>query len=245
MKDVYIQLNRELEFNNSCILVTLIDKKGSVPQGVGSTMLVSNQTFGTIGGGSLEANAIEIAKQMLVNNETSKVMKFDLSNSPFNMICGGYVELFFNVISSQTKLYVFGSGHVAEAIYKVFSNLDFSIVFLDDRVELLENFPNTCVVNYDELDINCNDCYVIVATRSHELDFKVVNHIKNQEFLYLGILGSKKKSKQLFEETGITNNNVFAPIGLKVSNQNPAEIAISIAAQILAHKNNYKEYLYD
>lgn len=238
MKDVYKQIQLEVENNNKCIVVTIIDKKGSIPQEIGATMLVSKEVYGTIGGGNLEANCIQFAREMLVNNEDSKRMKFNLQEPPFNMVCGGSCEVFFNVINSSPNLYVFGSGHVARAIYDVFSHLAFNLIVIDDREELLNYFTNTICVDYNDLNIDCSDSYVVVATRSHSLDFKVVESIKNQTYKYLGVLGSKKKVSEMLENIEIDKTNLYAPVGLKVSNQNPHEIAISIASEILAHKNN-------
>ncbi len=116
--------------------------------------------------------------------------------------------------------------------------MSFNLIFLDDRVNLLEQFENYLHIDYENLDIDCNDQYVIVATRSHNYDFKVVEYLKDQNFKYLGVLGSKKKVGEMFKTIEINKNNIYAPVGLKISNQNPHEIAISIAAQILAHKNN-------
>ncbi len=238
MRDVYKQIQIEVENNNKCIVVTIIDKKGSIPQEIGATMLVTNTVYGTIGGGNLEANCIEYAREMLVNNEESKLMKFNLQEPPFNMVCGGSCEVFFNVINSSPNLYVFGSGHVARAIYDVFSHLAFNLIFVDDREELLNYFSNTITVDYANLNIDCSDSYVVVATRSHRLDFKVVESIKEQKYKYLGVLGSKKKVAEMLESIEIDQSNLYAPIGLNISNQNPHEIAISIASEILAHKNN-------
>ncbi len=245
MRDILEQIQLEITNNNSCILVTIIDKKGSIPQEIGATMLVANKVYGTIGGGNLEANCIRISQEMLANNEGSKRMKFDLQQEPFNMVCGGSCEVFFNVINNVDNLYIFGSGHIAKALYDVFSHLAFNLIFIDDRQELLKHFPNTVFVDYENLNIDCSNSYVIVATRSHKYDFKVVEHLKNQKFKYLGVLGSKKKVAEMFETIKIDKTNVYAPIGLKISNQNPYEIAISIAAEILAHKNNKLEQFGD
>ncbi len=243
MKNIYEEINQVVADNRRSVVITIIDKQGSIPQNIGSTMLVNEAVYGTIGGGSLEANAIEIAKAMLINGESSKKLSFNLSDAPFNMICGGSIELFFNVIGNQKEIYIFGSGHVAVALYNVFKFLDFKLTFFDDRMELLNQFPNYQVVDYNNLNVECSNKYVIVVTRSHSLDFRVAETLKNQEFAYLGILGSKKKCAELFSEVKFVSNNVYAPIGLKVSNQNPNEIAISIAAQILAHKNERNEFL--
>lgn len=245
MINIYEEIMNEVNKNHGCVIVTIINKKGSVPQAIGSTMVVGEKIVGTVGGGSLESNSIIYAKELLNNNSESTTMSFDLQNPPFNMICGGHVEMFFNVIKPKNKLYIFGSGHIASALSKVFCNLDFSVTFLDDREELLSEFSNTIEVDYDNLEINCDGAYIVVATRNHILDSKVVEHVIKDNYEYLGILGSKKKSAELLNKLEVNKTNIYSPIGLGISNQNPNEIAISIAAEILAHKNRKKEFMHD
>lgn len=245
MKNMLNELRLKVDNNSNCVVVTIIDKKGSVPQEIGATMIVAEEIHGTIGGGSLEANCINYAKAMINNNEESKKMKFDLQQEPFNMVCGGSCEVFFNVIKSNPNLFIFGSGHVAKALYNVFANLDFNLIFVDDREELLNDFNNHILIDYDDFNIDCSNSYVLVATRSHNLDFKVIEKLNGQDYKYLGVLGSKKKVAEMHDTINLDKSNIYAPVGLNISNNNPHEIAISIASEILAHKNNKLEKLYD
>jgi len=150
---------------------------------------------------------------------------------------------------SQPKLVICGGGHVSCELVKMASSLDFYIKVLDDREEFAnrERFPLADEVICDSFE-NFEqylepDAYYVVVTRGHKDDFECVKRILCTPYQYLGMIGSKLKVSKTFERLrgeGFTQEQIqtiFAPIGLSINAVTPAEIAISILAQIVMEKN--------
>lgn len=149
----------------------------------------------------------------------------------------------------QPSLVVCGAGHVSRDLVKMASCLDFRIKVIDDRPEFAnrERFPEADEVicaGFEHLEDYLEpNAYYVVVTRGHKDDFECVKTILSHSYQYLGMIGSKKKVAKTFEnlrEAGITEekiSSVFAPIGLDIKAVTPAEIGVSILAQIILEKN--------
>ena len=151
--------------------------------------------------------------------------------------------------SPQPRLFICGGGHVAREVAKLASCLDFSTTVLDDRPDLAnrENFPTAETVicdSYDNLHqyLEPDACYVVV-TPDHKADLQCVSTILPTRHRYLGMIGSKKKVAATFQNlrnAGFEEEqiqSIFAPIGLSIGAVTPAEIAVSILAQLIQEKN--------
>ena len=151
----------------------------------------------------------------------------------------------------QPELFICGGGHVAKEVAAMAAHLDLSVTVMDDRDDLAnrERFPMAETVicdSYDRLSdyLKPNACYVVV-TPDHKADLQCVSAILPTQYRYLGMIGSKRKVAATFEnlrKAGFTEeqiSSIFAPIGLDIKAVTPAEIAISILAQIIQEKNKY------
>ena len=150
------------------------------------------------------------------------------------------------------RLYIVGGGHCSLALSEQMSKLDFRITILDDRPELntveknrfaheiriVENYANIA-----ELIPPGPDVYVVVMTLGYASDEIAIRCLINHELKYFGVLGSKAKMKVLLkslEDEGIPADmlsRIRTPIGLPINSHTPEEIAVSIAAEIIAVKN--------
>ena len=150
---------------------------------------------------------------------------------------------------TQPKLVICGGGHVSYDLVKMASCMDFRIKVIDDREEFAnrERFALADEVICDSFE-NLKkylekDAYYIVVTRGHKDDFDCVNTILESSYQYLGMIGSKTKVKTMFDNlraTGVSEElieTIHAPIGLKIGAKTPAEIAVSILAEIIQVKN--------
>lgn len=151
----------------------------------------------------------------------------------------------------QPKLFICGGGHVAKEVAAMAAHLDFSVTVMDDRDDLAnrERFPTAEKVICDSFE-NLKDylepdaCYVVV-TPDHKADLQCVTAILPTQYRYLGMIGSRKKVAATFEKlrlSGFTEEQiktVFAPIGLPIGAVTPAEIAVSILAQVIQEKNKH------
>ena len=160
-------------------------------------------------------------------------------------------DIFAEQINTSGRVYVFGGGHVAQELVPVLSHVGFRCVVMDDRPEFTkpELFPGAEEVICGELQrigdylsIGGED-YVCVMTRGHAYDTVVQAQVLRCRPTYCGVIGSAHKAagvrKTLQEEYGLIEeelNLVTTPIGLNIKGETPAEIAISIAAQMILHR---------
>ena len=149
----------------------------------------------------------------------------------------------------QPQLIVCGGGHVSKDLATMAACLDFKIKVMDDRQEFAnkERFPmadEVIVDTFDHLEKYMEpNAYYVIVTREHKDDFTCVKQILNTPYRYLGMIGSRAKVSRTFEhlrETGVSEEqiqSIFAPIGLNIGAVTPAEIAVSILAQVIMEKN--------
>jgi len=228
-------------------LVTLIDSQGATPRHDVARMIVyeNKQTLGTIGGGVLEATA---TKKAIESIEKKEVIRWSENLSQLGMQCGGNVFVLIEPIGVKPLLIIFGAGHVGQEVANYARNLDFYIAVVDDRAEYAnkENFPMAKLIvnsfnpeDWTELTFNKNS-YCVIVTRGHSHDKAVLRELINYDVQYLGMIGSKVKvnkvKQDLVNEEGISQDKidrVYSPIGLEIGSETPAEIAISILAQVI------------
>lgn len=146
------------------------------------------------------------------------------------------------------RVYLFGGGHVGQALVPVLANIDFRVTVLDNR-EVLANkeaFPQADEVIftdfsniYDKVTLTPDD-YVVIMTPGHQADYEVLEQVLRCKTRYVGCIGSRHKiarTQQLLRDAGISEemiHSVHSPIGLAIGAETPAEIAISIAAEMIA-----------
>ena len=262
---LYHKLAEQLEENHSAIaMVTLIEKKGSCPQQTGAKMLISQgqekPLLGTIGGGSLEAYAINFVTQQFAcqgqavsHNPLPQIIKLNLQRD-LNMHCGGEVKLLFEFFMPQNpwNIVVFGAGHISQALVPLLCQLNASIYCLDDRAEWLDAIQEASNLKKIHLEdwknptpflaeINKPDeAFYISLSRTHRIDFDISKELYLTGIpAYVGVIGSKTKARKLtmqLKEAGISDKKLttlHCPIGSNLSNAAPFEIAISICAQLL------------
>lgn len=211
-------------------------------------------TSGTVGGGLLEANVREEALRCL-RDRKPKLMEYTLdeeSADGLGVLCGGKVKIFVEPIQRTPMLYVFGGGHIAVPLVQFAKSLEFSVVVVDDREEFAskERFPVADEVKLGDfagvtrsIEFREGDSAVVI-TRGHEHDETVLKECLSKDRLpeYLGMIGSRDKIARTFShlrEQGVSEQllaRVRAPVGLDIGARSPAEIALSIMAEIVAYQ---------
>lgn len=171
-----------------------------------------------------------------------------LSGRPQRVQDGGH-DVFAEQINSSGRVYIFGGGHVAQALEPVLTNIGFRCVVMDDRPDFTrrELFPTAeeiKLIDFNDIAASVSitgEDYVCVMTRGHAFDTVVQAQVLPLRPYYVGVIGSRAKAagvrKQLIENYGISESDcglVTTPIGLDIGAETPAEIAISIAAQLIA-----------
>ncbi|MCF0110969.1 MAG: putative selenium-dependent hydroxylase accessory protein YqeC [Erysipelotrichaceae bacterium] len=149
----------------------------------------------------------------------------------------------------KPHLVIFGAGYVAQETALLAVRLDFEVTVIDDREEFAnqKRYPKPIQVICDNMEHVkehlTENAYYVVVTRGHQHDYEVVRQVLTTNYTYLGMIGSKKKVQTTFERLkgeGFTEESVatiHAPIGLPIKAVTPAEIAVSILAEIIQIKN--------
>lgn len=149
----------------------------------------------------------------------------------------------------QPTLVLCGGGHVSREVAAFAHRLDLSVTVIDERSDAVtrERFPTAKRLicdSYENLDryLEPDACYVVV-TPDHKADLQCVSTILPTRYRYLGMIGSRKKVASTIENlsnAGFSQeqiSSIFAPVGLPIGAVTPAEIALSILAQIIQEKN--------
>lgn len=248
------ELARLDEQGDACVMVTVLEQQGSVPRNAGTKMLVTrDNVIASIGGGHLEYKAIQIARQMLAEEDNQlKIDRFNLS-ARLGQCCGGTTTLSFEpILRHKHHLALFGAGHVAKALMNIIATLPFKVSWVDQRnAAFPASLPaGTCKITSDdpvaEVSQMPSGSYYLVMTHSHQLDFELAQAIlRREDIAYFGLIGSGTKRKR-FEYRLIqrgfnpeTLKRMTCPIGIsEVKGKHPAEIAVSVAAQLITHYQN-------
>ncbi|NCB29982.1 MAG: XdhC/CoxI family protein, partial [Clostridia bacterium] len=146
-------------------------------------------------------------------------------------------------------VYVFGGGHVSQELVPILSHVGFAVAVFEDRPAFADPalFPTaikTIEGNFQDISakvtITSHD-YVVIMTRGHQADFVVLSQALRTKASYIGVIGSRNKiaaTHRRLLEAGIPEaelSRIHAPIGLPIQAETPAEIAISIAGQLILH----------
>jgi len=334
---------RLFEHNEPFVLVTVLSSSGSVPRRAGARMIIlqNGKTFGTVGGGSLEAKVTLLAEETFIS-KISEVKEFDLSVDAENgtMLCGGSVEMLIDYMSPENheagkawnralqaiqsnlsanlitgipdksygepgrvscyflseeaagstetedrfekkdlenirgtqpqvmtldekrfliepltgvpKVYIFGSGHIAQQLAMLTIISGFKTVVLDDRRDYLTRrcfpladeliFLETYTDPFKNVNID-SDSHLILLTRDHISDRQILISALETDAAYIGMIGSKNKCRAVrasLEQEGIDPDKfcrLHAPIGISIGAETPEEVAISIAAELIQQRS--------
>ncbi|MBA8842284.1 xanthine dehydrogenase accessory factor [Ochrobactrum sp. RH1CCR137] len=256
--DIRAFLNRRPD----SVLVEVTDVKGSAPRDAGAWMLVArDMIFRTIGGGQLEYMAIDHARKILAGGRDTPM---DVPLGPeIGQCCGGRVGLSFKrvnrgltdelvgkvdaEIATRPHVYVFGAGHVGDALANALSFTPVRVVLVDTReAELMAcDVPGveTCLSAMPEQVVRSAPpgSAFIVLTHDHALDFLIVTEaLQRGDAVYVGMIGSKTKKATfknwLKREMGSDDlfENLVCPVGgAVVKDKRPEVIAALVAAEVL------------
>jgi xanthine dehydrogenase accessory factor len=207
------------------------------------------RTVGTIGGGCYENDAFWKAREAIASGRPSLV-HYEL-NDDFaqenGLICGGRMDVHIDPLAPSPRLYIIGAGHVGFHLARVAADAGFRIQVVDDREKFAnsDRFPGADIVveaipewlRRAELPAAA---YIVIVTRGHQNDLEAVRVLAPRDCKYLGLIGSRAKVVRIFDvlrEEGMPPEyleRVRAPIGLEIGAVTPAEIAISILAELIA-----------
>ena len=212
-------------------------------------VFADGRTVGTIGGGCYENEAIGKARLAIADGKTS-LLHFEL-NDDFaqenGLICGGRMDVHVDPLIPDPRLYIIGAGHVGYHLARIAGEAGFRLHVVDDREKFAsaERFPGAEVVvqpipdwlHRAEL---ASGAFVVVLTRGHQHDLEAMRALAARDLRYLGLIGSRAKVARIYAallQEGLPAeclSRVHAPIGFEIGAITPAEIAVSILAELIA-----------
>ncbi len=250
-KPIIDELSRCLKENQPVALVTVVASSGSTPSQPGSKMLVyeNGTIMGTVGGGALEGRLIEEAIRSIKEGNPF-YGSYTLSNDDaagLGMVCGGEVTVFIDCYVGGPEMVILGAGHISYYLAKIAKLLEFKVTVIDDRADYAckQRFPevdNLVAADVEETLDNytiTKNTYLAIITRGHKDDQVALEKVLRSDASYIGMIGSRNKIDTVFEnikKKGFPASilqKVHAPIGLDLGGTSPAEIALSIAAEIV------------
>jgi xanthine dehydrogenase accessory factor len=232
-----------------CVLVSVISARGSAPREAGAKMVVSlTRSWDTIGGGNLEYQSILDARAILRSDSLAPMQRDFPLGPALGQCCGGATTVLFEPIRPPTwTVALFGAGHVGRAVAKLLGDLPCRLLWFDARADI---FPETVASN---TRLRCSTepgdvsglppgATVLIMTHDHGTDFALSEAaLRRGDLHFVGTIGSDTKRARFasrLRRAGVPPSMVerlHCPVGLPgVGTKLPAEIAIAVAAQILA-----------
>jgi xanthine dehydrogenase accessory factor len=254
--DVYEELVRLRRLGQKCALATIVEVRGSIPSYESAKLLVreDGSMIGTIGGGCVEAEVWNAAREVIAT-EKPRHLSFNLGQDAAydnGLICGGQLDVFVEPVLPMPSAFIFGAGHISKSLAKVAALAGFRTVVVDNRESFAnrERFPEADEVHaaeYEEvfakLEIN-ETSYLIIVTRGHRDDMRILKLAASTPARYIAMIGSKRKVLNVvkeLEKEGVERaalQRIHAPMGLDIGAISPEEIAISVAAEMIAVRRN-------
>jgi xanthine dehydrogenase accessory factor len=221
-------------------LASLIKPAEGQEAHIGAKLFIreDGSTEGTLGDPELDHDAARRALELMVHGKNDYV------------VAESGAEYFIEAYTTPPQLVVCGGGHISKALAPLAKNLGFRVFITDDREEFAnkERFPEADIVvpkrpeeALGELPINPNT-FIVVATRGHRYDNVALEAAARTPARYVGLVGSKRKTILIYEDlvrSGLPLErikDIRSPIGLDIHARTPAEIAVSIMAEILMYR---------
>jgi xanthine dehydrogenase accessory factor len=259
--DLYQEIVKLRQQGRRGAVATIVNVRGSIPSFETAKMLVRDDgsICGTIGGGCVEAEVWQAAREVM-ESEKPRTLTFNLNQDPkyeTGLVCGGTLDIFVEPILPPASLYIFGAGHVSINLYKVAKSAGFDVTVVDDREAYAsrERFPEAQEVIAEDFErvmarLTPNESsYIVIVTRGHRDDMRVLRWAVQTSARYIGMIGSKRKTIGIFGELtkqGIPPalfERVHAPIGLDIGAVTPEEIAVAITAELIAVRRRVEREL--
>jgi xanthine dehydrogenase accessory factor len=233
------ELLKSIDEQRAVALVTVVKATGDYAAGLGRHALIwlDQEPLGSLGLGALEARALADASQAL-DQRRPQLLSYE----------DGQVELFVEVQRRPPTLIIAGAGHIAQPLAVLGKLINFEVTVIDDRPQYAnaERFPQADRViaapfrpTLHDWPVDA-DTYIVLVTRGHSYDVESLLEVLDSPARYIGMIGSKRRIRAVFDllerEQGIPREKferVYAPIGLDIGAESPAEIAVCIIAEII------------
>lgn len=227
----------------AAVLATVVEVEGNSAVEAGAKCLVRDgqARAHTISDGKI-LSAIVNASDQFLRAEKSQMVSLSIPG------VGGKLEVFFEVMPEPPRLIVVGAGHIAVPLVQIAKVMDFHVSVIDDRLLYAnrERFPAADQVLVGDMAQMLREmsitpaCYIVLITRGHAYDEPCLRAIIHSQAKYIGMIGSRRRIKACFQrfrdEDKLSEeliDRVYAPIGLDIGTETPAEIALAILGEVI------------
>ena len=247
MFNIYEEILRLQQKHETFAVASILKAKGSTPRHIGKMIVRQDGSIiGTVGGGLAESYVIAEAKQA-IRKKLSAVVEYRLDAAApdgIQMLCGGTLTVFIEVVCASPTLLLLGAGHVGQALARLGDTLGYRVVVVDERPAFANRqlYPMASEI-YCEPDILDAfrqaqvdaDTYIVIATT--DSDLRGLREALRHDPAYAGVIGSAKKAAKLLGQLAAEGvpgvERVFMPVGLDIGAETPEEIAVSVMAEIM------------
>jgi xanthine dehydrogenase accessory factor len=238
-------------------LATVAKIHGSTPSSPGQKLFLGSDgtCVGTIGGGAVEREVLKaLAKALADTHALPELREFRLG-AELGMCCGGRVEIFIEPFSAAQDVLLIGSGHVGMALCRVLLPLGYRVVMVDSRKDWSARAESLAELQERERMVAMQgepseaarhvaaSAWVLVMTHDHGLDQDAIEWALRKGYPFIGGIGSRAKAERVkqrlfvkgFAETDL--GRIRMPLGLEIGARAPEEIAVAVAAELIALKH--------
>lgn len=237
---MFNQLLAAMDSGNTVDILTVLDTSSSQRDVIGQMALLYQD------GSSVSRLPEEVVRPLL------ETVRAAIWNKPEQLLVdngqGEWYRVFWDRLERPLRAIVFGGGHISQPLVRILSLLKYQVTVIDDRPDFANRarFPEAHGVicesfrnSFQTLAIDDNTA-VIIVTRGHRYDMDCLRATMNSSARYLGMIGSRKRVRETLEllrtegaAPGLVQR-LRAPIGLTIGAETPEEIAVSIAAEVIA-----------
>lgn len=228
-------------------MATVLERHGSAPGTPGQKLYVGldGTCIGTVGGGAVEHEVLRALHGLAKDQGAKHVVRTFKLGPELGMCCGGRLEVLLEPIAGRVPTLVVGGGHIATALGPLLARVGFAVTLCDAREAWAEDrdLPGvTCVAgDFDDVGASMSPSGIcLVMTHEHALDQRVIEWALERGFAFVGGVGSRAKAertRQRLEARGFPpedRDRVRMPLGAQIGARTPDEIAIAIAAELVA-----------
>ena len=260
MDDIYKALEKLAKTDGRGVLAEILETEGSAPRHAGARMLLSpdGAFSGTVGGGAVEYRVQQDMKSLPPSFEAlEKTYSLGGEGEATGAICGGSARIRLRPVDAleaaalleklpkAPRVLLYGAGHVAKSLADALHLLDISVTVTDDRAALLtaERFPfaERLISPPESAPMRPQpEDFIVIMTHDHRFDYALLRRAMETDARYIGVMASRKKAelfRRRLEEDGFSPKQIrrlHSPIGLAIGAETPAEIAVSIAGEIIS-----------
>jgi len=223
--DLYEAAAECSKHNRGFSIATIVGTSGRTPRKDGRMLVLPDgRTFGTVGGGNAEREVVSLALEAMKEGR-GRLVQVKVRDC-------GMVDVYIDVPVRGRKAVIFGTGHIAKAVADTLFNIGFEVTFVDDNARergfcCPDNMALKATAELKTLGIDAKTAVIFSNPEDRDT---YIDDVLETEAPYIGVLSSKSRAT-------IDNSRIHQPIGMDIGAETPEEIAISIAAQILAVMN--------